>query len=105
MPTGPLLAGVHENQTEWPPTLPACSGSPGSTVASEFDEGRDCGRPAPSAWALAKSSLVGAAAARDGPSRHAIATNRPAKNAAPVARPRPLELNVPPLRSRLRATL
>jgi len=58
MSTGPLLVAVHENQTEWPPGLPAGFGSPGSLVASLLVSWK-ISLDRPTVVAPAKSSFCG----------------------------------------------
>src|SRR5258708_4171705 len=54
----PVVTAIHRYQTEAPPALPACSGSPGSLVAMTFEPGIVATTPEIAA-ALAKRSLLG----------------------------------------------
>src|ERR1700754_2729725 len=84
MPIGSVRGAVHEYQTEWPPALPAWSGSPVCLVASKFEPETEVSREI--AWASAKSSLAGAAASALAAKARQM---RAAASSAPTVRPTP----------------
>ena len=75
--TAALLAGVHENQTEWPPGSPAWLGSPACLVARRVVPGQYQPSAAGIFSAAAKSSLAGRASTQpDRPLGAVLAVDR-----------------------------